>query len=81
MSRRVTVYTTPACGPCRRLKREMAEAGIAFVEVDVDRVPRHGSRIEAMTGGYKIVPTVEIESHLLVNPSVKEVVEVLGSVA
>ncbi|MGH2694278.1 MAG: glutaredoxin family protein [Actinomycetota bacterium] len=69
----VTMYTTEWCGHCRRLKRQLAEEGISVSEVDVDREPSHDDRIIAATGGYRIVPTLEIEGRLLVNPSVQEV--------
>lgn len=75
MSKSVTVYTTRTCGPCRRLKRGLDDAGVRYREVDVNTVPHLGARIEAITGGYRIVPTVEVGDDLLVNPLVDEVVE------
>ena len=77
----VIVYTTETCGPCRRLKRQLVEARVPFREVDVNRAPEVGARIEAATGGYRIVPSVEVGDHLLVNPSVPQVIEVAGSAA
>ena len=71
----VTMYSTTWCGYCRRLKRQFDDAGIAYQEVDVDD-PRHrhfGDRIIEASGGYRIVPTVEVGGRLLVNPSLKEV--------
>ena len=73
MSNRVTMYSTVWCGHCRRLKRELDDAGIGYREVDLDEVPGLGPRIEAVTGGYRTVPTVDIGGTLLVNPSVGEV--------
>ena len=75
----VTVYTTQSCGPCRRLKRGLEQAGVTYREVDVNTDPALGARIEELTGGFRIVPTVEIEGALLVNPLVDEVVEALVS--
>jgi mycoredoxin len=77
MGRSVTMYSTEWCGHCRRLKRQLGEAGIAYREVDID-VERHfGARIVAHTGGYRTVPTVEIDGKLLVNPTVGEVRDAL----
>jgi len=70
----VILFTTQWCGYCRRLKRQMADAGIAYSEVDVDVEPLYGRRIIAVTGGYRTVPTAEIEGRLLVNPTLDEVV-------
>ena len=71
----VTMYSTTWCGYCRRLKRQFDEAGIAYREIDVDE-PAHrhlGDRIVEASGGYRIVPTVEVDGRLLVNPSLREV--------
>ena len=73
MARPVTMYTTTWCGYCRRLARQMTEAGIAFKSVDIDDQRQFGHRIEAATGGNRTVPTIEIEGVLLVNPSNGEV--------
>ncbi len=81
MSQQMTVYTTTTCGPCRRLKRQLIEAGLTFHEVDIQESPEYGTRIEAVTGGYRTVPTVELRDRLLVNPSLGQIVEALGRVA
>lgn len=75
MSETVTIYTNPTCGPCRRLKRGLNEAGIVYEEVDVNTDPRFGARIEALTGGFRTVPAVEVGELLLINPPVDEVVK------
>ncbi len=69
----VTMYSTRWCGYCRRLKRQMEEVGIPYEEVDIEQHPELGARIEAVTGGFRTVPTVEIAGRLLVNPSLNEV--------
>jgi len=73
MARPVTMYTTTWCGYCRRLARQMADAGIAFRAVDIEVQRQFGDRIEAATGGHRTVPTIEIQGRLLVNPSIDEV--------
>lgn len=72
-SDRVTMYSTSWCGYCRRLKRQMADAGIPFEEVDLDEDPSFGQRIIDHTGGYRTVPTLDVGGRLLVNPSLREV--------
>ena len=73
----VTIYSTRWCGECRRLERQLAEAGIEARMVDIDREEHahHGRRIELQTGGYRVVPTVEVGERLLVNPTFAEVTE------
>jgi mycoredoxin len=77
MAQQVTMYTTESCGHCRRLKRQLDEAGIEVVEVDVDLHREHDGKIRAAGGGHRTVPTIEIGARLLVNPSVIEVKAVL----
>ena len=72
-SQTVTMFSTTWCGYCRRLKRQMEEAGIPFQEVDLDDDPSHDDRIIATTGGYRTVPTLEVNGQLLVNPTLREV--------
>ena len=74
MSDYVTVYTTSTCGPCRRLKRTLEEAGVTYREVDINTEPEIARKIEAATGGYRIVPTVHVGGRLLVNPPPGQVV-------
>ncbi len=78
MAETVTMYSTTWCGYCRRLKRQFEDAGIAYREVDVDDDHSHDRRIIERTGGYRVVPTVEVGQALLVNPTLKEVQAALG---
>lgn len=75
----ITVYSTTWCGHCKRLLRQLEEAQIAFRVVDLDEHPEHGGRIEAKTGGYRTVPTLDIGGDLLVNPTIVEVQAALAS--
>lgn len=79
MTSSVTVYSTNWCGHCKRLLRQLEAADIAFEVVDLDEHPQHGDRIEAKTGGYRTVPTLDIGGDLLVNPTIIEVKEALAS--
>lgn len=69
----VTVYSTTWCGHCKRLLRQLDEAGIAYRVVDLDQHPQHAPKIEAKTGGYRTVPALEVGDDLLVNPSIAQV--------
>ena len=77
----ITMYSTPWCGYCRRLKRQFEEAGIAYREIDVDATPGYDQRIIEASGGYRTVPTVEVGGRMLVNPTLKEVEEALATAA
>lgn len=75
MDNPITIYSTTTCGHCRRLKRQLDEAGIAYEEIDVDEHPDYGDRIVEATGGYRVVPSVEVDGDFLVNPSLGQVRE------
>jgi mycoredoxin len=77
----VTLFSTEWCGYCRRLKRQLDEAGIRYVEIDVDEHVEFGAPIVAVTGGPRTVPAVEVEGRLLINPTVGEVADALASAA
>lgn len=75
----ITVYSTTWCGHCKRLLRQLDEASIAYEVIDLDEQPQHGERIEAKTGGFRTVPTLEVGEKLLVNPSIVQVQQALAS--
>lgn len=75
MDNPITIYSTTTCGHCGRLKRQLDEAGIAYEEVDLNEHPHYGDRIVEATGGYRVVPSVEINGDLLVNPTLGEIRE------
>ena len=54
----VTMFTTPWCGYCRRLKSQLDTAGIVYDEVDVELVPDAAALVESINGGNRTVPTL-----------------------
>jgi mycoredoxin len=76
----IRMFTTTWCGHCRRLKRQMTEAGLTFEEVDLDEDPSHDDRILAAAGGHRVVPTLEVGGRLLVNPTIAEVTSAASAV-
>ena len=75
----VTVFSTTWCGHCIRLKRQMADSGIPFAEIDIEEEERFGDQIEAKTGGFRTVPSVRVGETLLVNPSISQVKAALAA--
>jgi glutaredoxin-like YruB-family protein len=61
----VIVYTTPACGYCKRAKEYFAEKGIQYEEVDVSR--DRAKAIEMVEkSGQMGVPVLEVNGKILV---------------
>ena len=69
-----TVYSTPWCGYCTRLKGQMRRAGIEFAEVDIEQDPSAEQIVKTANGGNATVPTlVFADGSALTNPSLREV--------
>jgi mycoredoxin len=74
MAATVTMYSTPWCGYCHRLKTQLQRAGIGYVDVDIDQDAAAADHVMAVNGGNRTVPTVVFpDGRALTNPSVAEV--------
>ncbi|WP_182380077.1 mycoredoxin [Nocardioides sp. WS12] len=75
-----TMYTTPWCGYCKRLKSQLDREGIAFDIVDIEQVPDAAFLVEQANGGNQTVPTlVFADGTAQTNPSVAQVKAKLAS--
>ena len=75
----VTMYSTPWCGDCQRLKAEMTREGIAYAEVNIETDPEAAAFVESVNGGNQTVPTVVFPGGAAVtNPSIGQVKSLLG---
>jgi mycoredoxin len=74
MTQPLTMYTTPWCGYCRRLKAQLAREGIEISEVDIERDPAAAEYVMTVNGGNQTVPTVLFsDGSTLTNPSVRAI--------
>ncbi|MGJ9413629.1 mycoredoxin [Aeromicrobium sp. CF4.19] len=74
MSGQFTMYSTPWCGYCHRLKGQLTREGIEFDEVDIEADPDSAQLVERANGGSQTVPTlVFADGSALTNPSVAQV--------
>ncbi len=74
MTQPLTMYTTPWCGYCRRLKSQLAREGIEISEVDIEREPDAAEYVMTVNGGFQTVPTLLFpDGSTLTNPSVRAV--------
>ena len=70
MSAPLTMYTTPWCGFCKRLKSQLAREGIEMTEVDIEQDPAAADYVMSVNGGFQTVPTVLFaDGTALTNPS------------
>ena len=69
-----TMYTTPWCGYCQRLKGQLGREDITFDEVDIEQVPEAAQIVEQVNGGNRTVPTlVYADGTAMTNPSIAQV--------
>ncbi|MGW0044126.1 mycoredoxin [Rhodococcus sp. NPDC003348] len=75
----LTMYSTTWCGYCRRLKKQLDENGISYVEIDIEDDPASAEFVGSVNGGNHVVPTVKFaDGSTATNPSLAEVKKVLG---
>ena len=78
----VTMYSTPWCGYCQRLKAQMTREGIEYVEVDIESDPEAAAYVESVNGGNQTVPTLLFpDGSAATNPSLDQVKERLEAAA
>jgi len=77
-----TMYSTPWCGYCHRLKGQLDREGIAFDVVDIEQNPDAAQIVESANNGNQTVPTlVYADGSAQTNPSLKQVKEKLAALA
>jgi mycoredoxin len=77
-----TMYTTPWCGYCRRLKGQLDREGIAFDMVDIEQHPEAAAVVERANAGNQTVPTlVYSDGSAQTNPSLIQVREKLAELS
>ncbi|MGH3285788.1 MAG: mycoredoxin [Streptosporangiaceae bacterium] len=76
------MYTTPWCGFCRNLKKQLAREGIEMAEVDIERDQEACDFVMSVNGGNQTVPTVQFpDGTVMVNPSAAQVRARLAAVS
>jgi mycoredoxin len=75
MAKKVVMYTTKWCTYCRAAKRVLTELEVPFEEVDIEEVPGTGEQVEKWAGGFRTVPTFDIDGKIYVNPNRAELEE------
>jgi mycoredoxin len=78
----LTMYSTTWCGYCRRLKKQLDEAGITYTEVDIEQDPAAAEFVGSVNGGNHVVPTVKYaDGSTATNPSLVQVRQALAAIA
>jgi len=79
-SAKFTMYSTPWCGYCHRLKSQLEREGIEFDMVDIEQQPDAVAIVERVNHGNQTVPTLAFsDGSALTNPSVAQIKAQLAS--
>ncbi|MCL8024914.1 mycoredoxin [Nocardioides bruguierae] len=82
MSAGFTMYSTPWCGYCHRLKSQLDREGIGFEVVDIEAQPEAAALVEKVNNGNQTVPTlVYSDGTAQTNPSLAQVKAKLAELA
>lgn len=75
---KITIYMTDWCGYCHSTKRFLESKGIAYQTINVDENEEAAELVTRINGGYRIVPTIDIEGKgVFTNPSRQELSKLL----
>jgi mycoredoxin len=77
-----TMYTTPWCGYCHRLKSQLDREGIGYEVVDIEQHPEAAGVVESVNHGNQTVPTlVYSDGSAQTNPSIIQIKEKLAALS
>jgi mycoredoxin len=80
MSEILTIYSTPWCGYCHRLMKQLDRERVTYRSVDKERDPAAADYVMTVNGGNQTVPTVVFaDGTALTNPSLNQVTERLAA--
>ncbi|MDT9593765.1 mycoredoxin [Nocardioides zeae] len=69
-----TMYSTPWCGYCHRLRGQLDREGIGYEVVDIEQHPEAAAIVEKANDGNQTVPTlVYSDGSAQTNPSLAQV--------
>ncbi len=70
----LTMYSTPWCGYCIRLKHQLKREGISFTEINIAHDSKAARLVEQANGGNQTVPTVVLaDGTTFTNPSLRQI--------
>jgi mycoredoxin len=69
------MYSTPWCGYCQRLKKQLDSVGLAYAEVNIEEFPEAVQIVEQVNEGNQTVPTLVFsDGYAMTNPSLQAVI-------
>ena len=76
----MTIYSTPWCGYCHRLMKQLDREGVGYDVIDIEAEPEAAEYVMSVNGGMQTVPTVVFpDGTALTNPSLAQVLEQIAA--
>lgn len=70
----ITMFSTPWCGYCQRLKGQLKRAGIGYTDINIEETLGTAELVESINNGNQTVPTVLYpDGSSATNPSLADV--------
>lgn len=79
MAKNVIMYTTSWCPDCWVAKRYLDNRGVKYQEINIEETPGAAQRVEQWSGGYRTVPTFDIDGRIVVDFNRRELDRALTS--
>ncbi|MFC0546348.1 glutaredoxin domain-containing protein [Kutzneria chonburiensis] len=73
MTTEVLVHVRPGCPFCDMLRANLKRSGLKYRELDIWQDPDAAAAVRAAANGNETVPTVNVGSTWMVNPSIHQV--------
>ena len=61
----IKMYTTSWCGDCRMAKMLLAEKGVSYEEIDIEKTPGAAEIVMKANNGKRKVPTFDIDGRFV----------------
>lgn len=77
-----TMYSTPWCGYCHRLRSQLDREGITYDVIDIEQHPEAAVTVQEVNNGNQTVPTlVYADGSAQTNPSLAQIKAKLADLA
>jgi thioredoxin reductase (NADPH) len=77
----VAVYGSTRCPDTVRACRFLDGRDIPYEFKDVDETPDYNDYIAGLNGGKRVMPTIRLDNHTLINPSEEELAKAVEEAA
>jgi len=77
----ITFFWRPGCGFCMALERQLASTDLTITYRNIWEDPEAAAFVRNHAQGNEVVPTIQIGSSVLVNPTVDEVISTAATSA